>query len=326
MRSDVASQRLPRVAVAVWDEPIACGVMDYLKHSNNGTFHVQIIDCHAMGRLDRWRGDGLIAPIVRRSWIRRLVRKGLPVVNTADQLSRTPFPTVRCDDLAVGRMAAEHLLGLGLRHFAFVGSKACDCTRLRRQGFTQRLRQEAAGCDCLMLPKGSRPVSEPAGAEALLTEWLKVLPKPVGVMAVTDAYAKALAEVCHRLGVRIPEDVALLGVGNMELYCQTAIPPLSSVDTRPRQWGYEAAALMCRLLAGESVPPEGVLIQPRGVVQRESTDVVAVADPLVVRAVRAIRHSAHQPTNVKQLIRDMTVSRRTLERRFYQAMGRSLHD
>lgn len=317
---------LPRVAVAVWGDPIAPGVLEYLKSSSNVSFCAQMVDVPAMDRLEKWGASGLIAPLIRPGWIPRLKKHGLRVVNTSGTLAKTGLPTVRSDDLAVGRLAAEHLLSLGFRHFAFLGPRFCDAAQLRRQGFVRRLADDGARCTSLMLPKGCHPLNDPASTHEKLARWVCELPRPIGVLAATDACAKSLTEICHAVGVRVPEDLALVGVGNQDLYCQFSIPPLSSVDVQSGQLGYQAAALMCRLLKGDKPPHGPILVAPRGVVQRQSTDVLAIEDPLVARALRAIRQSVGKPVSIKQLVQDMDVSRRTLERRFFQVLSRSLHD
>jgi LacI family transcriptional regulator len=130
-----------------------------------------------------------------------------------------------------------------------------------------------------------------------------------------------VAEACRQVGLRVPEDVALLGVDDDELDCELTRPRLSSVIVPAERIGYEAAALLDRLLAGERPPAEPILLPPTGVATRRSTEMLALADREVVAAVRFIREHAHLPLRVRDVLREVAVGRRTIERRCHKALG-----
>jgi LacI family transcriptional regulator len=158
-----------------------------------------------------------------------------------------------------------------------------------------------------------------------VARWLTLLHKPVGVLAPNDVWAYQLLEVCRQKALRVPDDVALVGVDNDDLLCGLARPPLTSVATPAERVGYEAAALLDRLMASpgraDGAPPLPPL-PPLGVVARQSTDVLMVDDPAVAAAVRFIRERACTPIGVEDLLRAVPLPRRTLERRFRAALGR----
>jgi LacI family transcriptional regulator len=154
--------------------------------------------------------------------------------------------------------------------------------------------------------------------------WIAALPTPVGIFAAVDYFGVALTQVCREIGLRIPEDVAVLGVDNDDVYCRLARPPLSSVIPSAQRVGYEAGALLDQLLNGHKPPREPVLVEPLGIQTRRSTEVLATDDEDVVAAARFIRESAHQPIKVADVLRVVPVSRRALERRFRRALGRGL--
>src|SRR4029077_18917384 len=150
------------------------------------------------------------------------------------------------------------------------------------------------------------------------------LPKPVGIFASNDVCGAQLSEVCHEAGLHMPEQVALVGVDNDDLFCELARPSLSSVAIPAERIGYEAAALLDRLLAGARPPRRPLLLPPVRLVARQSSDVVALDDADVAAALRVIRAHAHVPLRVADVLREVPVSRRALERRFRKALHRGL--
>lgn len=133
-----------------------------------------------------------------------------------------------------------------------------------------------------------------------------------------------LTEACRQVGLRIPEDAALLGAEDDDLYCELARPALSSVRVPAEQIGREAAALLDRLLDGARPPRQPILLPPQGVVARRSSEVLAIDDPDVVAAARFIRGHGHLPLFVADVLREVPVERRSLERRFRKALGRGI--
>ena len=159
----------------------------------------------------------------------------------------------------------------------------------------------------------------------LLEEWLKTLECPVGVMAVHDHHARMVLDACLRLGLRVPQDVALIGFENDEVACQFGQVPLSSVARNSWREGYEAAALLDRLMAGRRPPKRDILIPPEGVVARRSTDMAAIENPHVAAAVQFIREHLEQPFNVKILEQHMSVSHCYLYYHFKQCLNCTPH-
>jgi LacI family transcriptional regulator len=155
--------------------------------------------------------------------------------------------------------------------------------------------------------------------------WLKQLPKPVGLMGCYDIRAREVLDACMLAGLAVPDEVAVIGVDNDDLICELAEPRLSSVIPNAHRTGYEAAALLERMLAGERVPPGAYLIPPVGIVTRHSTDMLAVDDPHVAAALRFIRERACDGINVEDVVAAVPLSRRVLETRFKQLTSRTPH-
>jgi LacI family transcriptional regulator len=146
----------------------------------------------------------------------------------------------------------------------------------------------------------------------------------VGLLASNDNRAREVLDACRAAGIFVPEEIAVLGVNDDELICELANPPLSSVIHNARKIGYEAAAMLDRLMAGKKITGD-IVIDPLGVHARKSTDLLAIEDAEVAKAVRYIREHACEGIRVDNVLEDMAMSRRSFEKRFRLAMGRPPH-
>jgi LacI family transcriptional regulator len=264
--------------------------------------------------------DGVIAMVRTADAAAKLEAWGGPVVDTAYDLDGLPFAQVGFDARAIGRTAAEHLLLLKGRTYAYVGD-ATPAGRFVREGFTDRLRR--AGFDVVIAPPGfNRPYVEEAGGSRAAADWVAALPRPAAVFAFHDSLAHRLGDACRTAGLRVPEDVALLGCLNDEFLCNAARPPLSSVSVPVPALGYESARVLDALLAGAPSPGR-IELPPLGVVTRQSTDPAAVADPDLAAALRFIRDHAADRIGVDDIAAASGLSRSSLERRFRAALGRA---
>jgi LacI family transcriptional regulator len=293
-----------------------------------------------LGRWFRdWEPDGIICQIQedRMATFYRNTRK--PVVELFERDSRMHFPRILPDDNETGRMAAEHFLQRGFRHFGFFGDGKMAWVRERETGFRREIEQVIAaraaasggGAEEFTISsfeRGNRSVGAAIGGNlhrrqsASMAEWLVSLPKPVGVLAANDLWGFELVQAARERELHVPDDVAILGIDNDELLCEISHPPLSSIRIGGEQMGQQAVALLERLLAGEAPSAgEAERVSPLGIVTRQSTDVLAVDDPEVAAAVRHIRQHAVEGLSVKQLLDAVAVNRRTLERRFVKVLG-----
>jgi len=270
-----------------------------------------------------WEGHGIIARVTGDRMAAALRTKGLPVVDVAAALPDPVFPRVATDSRAATQLAFDHLRERGFRHFAYCGDTRFWWSVQRERYFVAQVR--AAGFDCAVFgPRAARTGSDAALEE--LARWLLGLPKPVGVLACYDVRGQQVLEACAEAGLAVPDVVAVIGVHNDELLCDLCEPPLTSVNPNARRAGYEAASLLARLMEGEKVPVEARLIEPVGVVQRQSTDVVAVDDPKVSAAVRYIRAHVTEGIGVGDVLRAVPISRTLLERKFKRLFGHTPHE
>ncbi len=248
----------------------------------------------------------------------RLAREGPIAVNVDDGLDRFPLPSVINDNLAIGRMAAEHLLDRGFRRFGFHGEHGRYYSDQRLEGFRQTLAQR--GGEVSVSPN----VGGDVNAEGPFAGWLDSLPRATGVLTCHDAAAHAMVDAALRRGRRVPEDLAILGVDNDQMICETSRVPVSSVATSSQRIGFQAAALLHRLMLGQrDRSPQPRRMPPLGVVTRHSTEVLAVENPYVVAAIGFIREHLAERFGVEDIVARLPVSRRYLESRFQRALGRS---
>jgi LacI family transcriptional regulator len=286
-------------------------------------------DARAVRAMRPLRHHGMIAHIFSRELADALIKTEKPVVNVSGVLPDLPLPRVGVDHVAVGRLAAEHLLDRGFRQFGFVGYADHAFSVGREAGFRATLESTRCRVACYHEPGAAN--GDPTGLWEWnhgLSRWLTGLPRPVGILASHDPQGVELSEICRQAGLRVPEEVALVGVDNDDLLCELARPSLSSVALPAERVGFEAARLLDGLLTGSRPRrrPEGsaLLLPPQGVVIRGSSDILAIKDPDVAAALRFIRQHAHEPIQVKDVLIEVPVSRRTLERRLRAALGRGI--
>jgi LacI family transcriptional regulator len=277
--------------------------------------------------LGEWKGDGIIAA-VKDPASDTVMHRGIPVVDVVGVLRHENVPLVHTNDRSVGRLGAEHLLERGFRNFGFCEYVDEFWSAHRREGFEQTLRPKGYQCAIYRMPMPGPGAGGPEQWEQQqrsLSAWLKELPKPVGVMASNDLMGQQLLEACQRLQIRVPEHVAVVGADNDEPICRIASPPLSSVIINDHQRGYEAAALLDRMMSGAPAPRDPIYVEPVGVATRASTDIMAIEDTTVVEALRFLREHCCDRINVDDVVREVPISRSVLERRFRKIVGRSIN-
>ena len=275
--------------------------------------------------LQGWDGDGVIAMINTADDARIARSLGVPVVNISGAIADAGLPRVRVDYRAAGILAAEHLLDSGFRRFAYYGLHEFWYAEQYGAGFSERVEQYGAECSLHESPP-SIGVSNPwQQGQAELEAWLAELQTPIGLAASHDNRARIVIDACRRLGLRVPDDVAVIGLNNDTSACEYCDPPLSSVARNGEQVGYRAAQLLDEMIEGADPPVEDILIEPVGVVKRASTDVLAVEDPQLARAVSFIQKNISEPFGVQVVLEHAGVSRRWLEYAFQKWLHRTPH-
>lgn len=276
--------------------------------------------------LGDWRGDGVIARVENTRIAEALRRTRLPVVDVSAALAEPPFPRVVTDSDAAMRLAAEHLCERGFVHFGYCGDARFLWARQRGEYFQKHLARAGRTCAFFTAPAGG--ALRPGGDAEVraIARWLARLPRPAGVLACYDLRGQQVLTACQLAGLRVPDEIAVMGVHNDELVCDLCAPPLTSVIPDARRAGYEAAALLARMMAGERVAAGIRTVPPIGIACRQSTDVVAVSDAKVAAVVKYMREHAHEGIDVADVLRAVPLSRTLLERRFKTLLGRTPHE
>jgi LacI family transcriptional regulator len=340
-------RRIPKVALLLdgsrsYDRGLLRGIARYVAlHEPWTLLRPAAFYQHAFGaartaweELWRQRPDGAIMNAPPHAGERPRLRIPAIMVPVGRMPARTHC--LVSENRRAAELAADHLRGLGLRHFAFAGFEEAVWSLERREHFCQQFRERGLAVSTCLMPLSAR-TSKRLRGEAALVRWLLALPKPVGVMACNDEFARGLSELCRIHRLRVPDQVALIGVDNDESICDLCSPPLSSVSFATEQAGYDAAALLDTLMAGkrppgDRVPRRGgkerkwqsILVHAGRVVARQSTDLLAVRDAEVAQALRFIRRNSHRLLQVNEVVEATLLTHRTLHNRFRRVVGHSL--
>lgn len=276
-----------------------------------------------MARLQVWGADGIFTQSLRA--VRDMARMGMPVITTDDSEMVENVPCIVSDYEATGKMAAEYLINRGFRHFAYCGVDAMHWSEERSKSFCKHISQ--AGCDVTVYeqPK-TKALRLWENEQLLLARWLKSLPKPTAIMACSDNRSQEVCEACKIAELHVPEEVAVIGVDNDEVFCELSNPPLSSVAFNTEKAGYDAAELLNKLMSGQIAEDIRIVVHPVHIATRHSTDILAIGDAEVAKAVRFIRDHHNKSIQVADVVNAVTISRRNLERRFRNALNRSVHE
>jgi LacI family transcriptional regulator len=322
--------RRPHVALMVetslvYGRQLLRGIIRYLRSHQPWSVFFELRELGAAPPhwLKDWRGDGIVCRPTSPHLAELFRRKRIPVVNLNDVYSDLGLPLIESDHHAIGRLAAEHLLERGFRHFGFAGFTGHEWARKRREGFAGRLAEAGCSCEVYESPWGGPNAHPWEQEQGRIGQWLRSLRRPAGVMACNDMRGQHVLDACQREHLGVPEEIAVIGVDDDVLLCELCDPPLSSVVPNPERIGYEAAALLDRLMAGEKPPRGEWRIEPLGVTTRQSTDVLAIDDIHVAAAVRYIREHACHGATVRDVLAHVPLSRTILERRFRKYLGRS---
>lgn len=280
--------------------------------------------------LARWQVNGVIARIETVELARALKRLKLPVVNLSAIQTDTRFPTIDTDDQQVAELAFRHFAERGFRNLAFCGYAGANWSDTRNRRFAALVR-DAGLTYHEFAPHKPRPQSRKPQTLTLetsglthdrdLTEWLQQLPAATGILAANDLRGRQLLGLCRELDIAVPDHLAVLGVDNDELLCELTDPPLSSIEPDCERIGLEAALALERMMSDARQRPADRLISPAGIATRQSTDALAIDEPLIARAVKYIRDHACDGIDVSDILRHVPLSRSKLERGFNQHLG-----
>jgi LacI family transcriptional regulator len=300
------------------------GILQYAKTHECNWSYIIAPEWNAVSilHLAGWPGDGVIAALNTAKEAKCAATFHLPMVNISGVLVESPVPRSQVDNRAIGVLAAEHLLERGFRLFAYYGMKDVEYSNRRIQGFQQKLAESGYNCDALIVPstfgmQGNFWLRQ----QRDLTEWIAKLALPCGLFAASDARARQAINACEELGIRVPEQIAVLGVDDQQIICEHCHPTISSVARNNIREGYQAAMLLDQLMRQKKISHTNEYIAPLGIVSRESTATLAVSDDRLRTAIEYFQENIEEPVSVAEMCTHAGVSRRWLEYAFRSMLG-----
>jgi LacI family transcriptional regulator len=295
-------------------------------HLETRHFFDEIVPTH-------WHGDGLIVSYPQRADLLAFVRRQTPRQPTVlvgrnlslifPNQSNAGMGQVMENNLLAGRLAAQHFIERGHTQFAYVTAYGGLVSKDRYDGFRAALAESGFKCHRLAYQRDRSASGDWRHRQAWLARQLRPLPRPLACYVLDDQLASEAIEVCLANGWRVPEDFAVMGTGNIEVACECSHVPISSVDLGEEEIALKAATLLDRLMRGRKLPDRPIVIAPRGIVIRSSTDFLAVASPLLRQAVDFIGANLRRPFSLEQVAEVVGVSRRTLYSLFRNHLSRS---
>jgi LacI family transcriptional regulator len=327
---------VPKVALLVetsrgFGREFLLGLARYSRLHGPWSFHITPGDYkQVVPKMKQWGGTGIIARVANERIARAVINANVPTIAlglTDEQMkpgsALARFSEISSDPVEVSRLAAEHLIERRLTRFAYVGSDDRGWSGRREKTFRSYLSKRGYETFVYTSPKLRRD-REWEREQAFLARWMSRLPTPVGVFACDDDRGREVLEACKIAGLNVPEDVAVVGVDNDEVFCELADPPLSSIALNAETAGYRAAALLDSMMRGRSCKRQQIVVEALGVVTRRSTDIVAVDDADVASALRFIRSQHGCDMSVDRVADEVALSRRSLEKRFRDIIGRTV--
>lgn len=276
-----------------------------------------------IANIAHWKPDGVMTRSLKNSEILQELNIPIIYVIHAELVEDFVFPVVATDGQAISQMAADHFMDRGFRNFAFCGFDDMTWSRQRCKYFEAAILKSGYKPHIYTQPK-SAAQQRWENEQPILADWIKNLPKPVAIMACNDDRGHHIIEACKVHDLKIPEEVAVIGVDNDILACDLCEPPLSSVALNTEKAGYETAELLDRLMHGEPMKAQKILVKPTHVATRRSTDILSIRDADVSEALAFIRKSCYKAITVDDVVAACSISRRVLEKRFRKILNRSV--
>ena len=267
-----------------------------------------------------WGADGIIGQLYNDAGIEKFIEAGIPVIAQDFKERFKEIPNITGAHKEAGEMGADYFLKKGFKNFAFYGFKDIVWSRERAEGFEERITKAGHKVhyfEYVMARSTEIWYYKPSS----LSQWLKSLPKPIALMACDDNQGQHITEACRHSKIRIPEEVAVLGVDNDEMVCEFSDPPLSSIGQDAEKGGYDAAKLLHEMIKNGTAEFYDIVVRPTQVITRQSTDIYATNDAFIATSLKYIHQNIDKNLQVNDVVKQVPLSRRALEKRFLDITG-----
>ena len=329
----------PTVALLIetsraYGRDLCLGVAEYARSHGDWNFLIEERDLRGgiPEWLETWDGDGILCRLADPKLAEVLAAAPFPVIDIYGQVQHPNIPFLDTDPQAVGDMAARFFVNATFSSFAFCGFPGLWFSDQRSHAFGKAIMRLGSKVTCYQPPTSwsshdvaRREALHPDGSKEL-EAWVRSLPDNTAILACNDVRAQQLLKVANRIGRRVPEELAVMGVDDDELLCELTSPRLTSIRPDTRTLGYTAAHWLHLLMEGRTLPYQSLLVPPLHVTERASTDTIASDDEIFVKSLRYIRDHAHEGISAKDVIQHVGRSRSTIENRFRSNLGRSIKD
>lgn len=329
----------PRIAVLIetsraYGRGIFQGIADYARTHGPWEFTVQERDLRSgiPEWIRSWEGDGILCRAFNPEVAEFLANAPCPVIDLYGRIQHPKIPWLDSNPDGIAQMAVEFYLNAAFTSFAFCGFHGLWFSDQREKAFVAQLKKLGFPCSVYDPPPSFerqdvavREGLHPEGSNSI-REWVAALPKGAGILACNDVRAQQLTAAALKVGRKVPDELAIMGVDNDEIICRFSNPSLTSVEPDTRLLGYTGAAWLDRLMKGDTLPAHSALIDPVRIRERTSTDLIASEDEVFVKALRFIRRLSDQRTQVEDVLQHVGLSRNTVESRFRKILGHSIRD
>lgn len=335
----MAAAKKPTVALFIetsraYGRSLCLGIADYARSHGEWNFLIEERDLRGgiPKWLESWDGDGILCRLSDPNQAEIFAAVPCPVIDLYGQIRHPGIPFLDTDAAAVADMAARFFVNSAFTSFAYCGFPGLWFSDDRNEAFKRAIKRYGADLH-IYEPPISWSVSDVAQRESLhpagspeLAAWVASLPERTAILACNDVRAQQLIKVTRRIGRKVPEDLAVMGVDDDEMICELTSPRLTSVRPDTHALGYNAAHWLHLLMQGRPLARQSLLIPPIQITERASTDAIASDDPVFVTALRFIRDHAHEKIDAGKVVREAGLSRSSVEARFKKILGRSIKD
>ncbi len=273
-----------------------------------------------------WKANGILGQFYNNSEPEKLMGAGISVLAQDFKERHTKIPNITGDYIETGKMGAEYFLKKGFENFAFYGFKDIVWSRERSLGFEERVKKEGYFVHYFEQKTRTKTRELWYYKPSALSKWLISLPKPIALMTCDDNQGIHVTEACRLASIKIPEEVAVLGVDNDEILCNLADPPLSSIALDTIKGGYESARLLEEMIKNQNREFYDIVVKPTQVVTRNSTDIYATKDAYIGTALKYIHNNMDKNLKVDEVLKQVPLSRRSLEKRFHKVTGYPVYE